>query len=489
MKQLRHTAALSLGLLAATTACQDHEPNPTQVQLKAHSVTPSLVKTLAGFENVEILPLISSDDVLAGSPDFIYGGQPDGAGLLKNPSGPGYIWVTNHEYMRSASRVFLDETFKPTRGEYIVNYNGGVWRLCSATMATPAEHGFGPTFLTAGESGQESMVHAINPFLPADPSNRNRVKPALGKASMENAVPLPQAAFPGKTVIIIGEDDSNGQLVAYVSDRVGDLDGGKLYQLRRTNLDPVETHMALGGSYDVEFAEVENAAQLTGAQIAARSVENKAIQFARVEDVDYRKSGGGREVFFTATGVSQSDGRTPVDGKTMWGRVYCLKMDENNPLKGRLSIIADGSVDPGNNIVNPDNLCVTQQYVYIQEDGDSFYEENKHDGRVWQYNLASGELKPMLEMNHRRNDPAFNAKYNTVRANLLSSWEYGAMVDISELVGVPNTFMLNLHPHTWRELKFAGADKSGLTNTSSITGSGGAFAEGGQTVILRGVMK
>ena len=136
MKQLQHTTLLSAALLALAAACQDHEAVPTQVKLQAHSVTPPLVGALAGFENIEILPLIGSDDVLPGSPDFVYGGQPDGAGLLKNPAGPGYIWVTNHEYMRSASRVQLDETFKPVSGEYIVNYNGGVWRLCSATMAT-----------------------------------------------------------------------------------------------------------------------------------------------------------------------------------------------------------------------------------------------------------------------------------------------------------------------------------------------------------------
>jgi hypothetical protein len=134
-------------------------------------------------------------------------------------------------------------------------------------------------------------------------------------------------------------------------------------------------------------------------------------------------------------------------------------------------------VDPGNSIVNPDNLCVTQNYVYIQEDGDSYYLENKHDGRVWQYNMGSKELKPMIEMNHRRDDPAFNAKYNTANNNRLSSWEYGAMIDISDLVRIPNTFLLNIHPHTWLDAKFANADGSGLITNQ----------EGGQTVIVTGI--
>ncbi len=148
---------------------------------------------------------------------------------------------------------------------------------------------------------------------------------------MENAVPLPQTAYPGKTVIIIGEDDGNGQLIAYISDAVGDLDNGKLYVLKRTNDDPVETSMTFAGHYDVEFVEIENAKTLTGAQIAAKTVEKKAIQFARVEDLDYRKDGKGREVCFAATGVSEADKVTPVWTKTMWGRVYRLTMDEKIP--------------------------------------------------------------------------------------------------------------------------------------------------------------
>jgi hypothetical protein len=31
-------------------------------------------------------------------------------------------------------------------------------------MATVAENGFGPLYLTCGESGEESRTHGINPF-------------------------------------------------------------------------------------------------------------------------------------------------------------------------------------------------------------------------------------------------------------------------------------------------------------------------------------
>ncbi|WP_026995795.1 hypothetical protein [Flectobacillus major] len=484
------SSLLALGLCSCSNSDDNSAPT-TSVVLKDYSTNPSLVKTLSGFEGVKINTLISSDDKLADSPNFVFGAQPDGAGLIKNPSGEGYILINNHEILRSVSRVYLDKTFQPKKGEYILDGDGGTWRLCSATMATPEIHGFGPMFLTAGESGAESMVHAISPL--ADISGKkdaSRVLPALGKASMENAVPLPKDAFSGKTVVIIGEDDSNGQLIAYVSNTVGDLKDGKLYFLKRTNNDPIETNIQLGQQYDVEFVEIENAKSLTGAQIAALSVEKKAIQFARVEDVDYGKGSASknRDVYFTATGVSQSDKKTPVDGKTMWGRVYHLALDASNPLKGKLEIVVDGVTDPGNSIVNPDNICVTQNYVYIQEDGDSFYADNKHDGRVWQYNIATKTLKPFIEMNHRRTDATFNAKYNTVNSNLLSSWEYGAMYDISDLVGIPDTFILNVHPHTWRDMKYSNADGSNSTVAKNITDSStGSYAEGGQVLIISGV--
>lgn len=100
--------------------------------------------------------------------------------------------ITNRETMKSGLRVFLDETFKPIKGEYIVDGICGIIRLCSATLAMPEIHGFGPIFLTAGESGEENMVHTIDLLGSINDKNRtDRVLPALGKASMENVVPLP----------------------------------------------------------------------------------------------------------------------------------------------------------------------------------------------------------------------------------------------------------------------------------------------------------
>lgn len=460
------------------------ENNP--VVLANHSKTPAFVYAMPGFENMEILSLISSEDILEGTPEFVFGGQPDGAGFMKDPSGEGYLMITNHEIMKSVSRVYLDKTFKPVKGDYIVDGIGGITRLCSATLAQPQVHGFGPVFLTAGESGEESMVHAIDPLGSTDlKSSPDRVLPALGKASMENAVPLPMDVSNGKTLILIGEDQgygsnhqSAGQLLMYVGDR-GDLQNGKLYALKRTSGGYTEMDMTKGSEYDVEFVEIPDAKNLTGAQINQVNMDLGSIRFSRVEDVDYRKGAAkGNEIYFTATG--QASGGSPVAGYTMWGRVYKLVLDKNGMLTGTLSVAAEGDSNPGHNLINPDNICVTENFVYIQEDGDSYYADAKHDSYIWQYKMADGTYKPWLNMKHNRHDSEWQEKYNQ-SGNLqkFGSWEFGAMEDISDLVGVPNTFSVNIHSHTWQNDAFKDADKAGV-NTNK---------EGGQVVIIRNVEK
>lgn len=492
MMKVSQSIAALLFAAAVFQSCNDDKDNTENtvnenIKFENLSKEPAFAFGMSGFEDLKITTLISSSDVLAGSPNFVFAGQPDGMGIMKDPASDGYLMITNHEITQSVSRVYLDKTFKPVKGEYILNGIGGMTRLCSATLATPQEHGFS-AFLTAGESGEESMVHAINPMAAASQaSDKTRVKPALGKASMENAVPLPKDISNGKSYILIGEDQSYstshqsaGQLIMYVANTQGDLDNGKLYSLKRTDNNTTETNMSKGSQYDVEFVEIPNAKNLTGAQINQKNLDINAIRFSRVEDVDYRKGAGkGREIYFTATGES-SDGVTPKPGLTMWGRVYKLVLNESNMLTGKLEVVAEGDSNPGNNLINPDNLCVTENFVYIQEDGDSYYPAAAHDSYIWQLNISTKQYKPWLNMKHNRNDAAWQTAYNQ-SGNLqkFGSWEYGAMIDVSDIIGVPNTFAVNIHSHTWQKDAFKNADGAGV-NTNK---------EGGQIILIRNVQK
>ena len=328
-------------------------------------------------------------------------------------------------------------------------------------------------FLSTGESNVNAMTHAIDPVAAAIAEDASRKKPALGKFSGENAVPLSKAAYPGKTVIILGEDDANGQVYLYVSNTPGDLDNGTLYALRRTNLNQIETDMQKGNTYPVEFVEVPDAKNLTGPEIEALNASLKSIQFARVEDLDYRKGNAtaNRELYFVATGISG------VPEKTYWGRVYRLKLDAASPLSGTLEIIEDGDLNPGNEIINPDNLCVTENYVYIQEDGDSYFPGATHNSLVWQYDIAKGTKKRMIDF---KNKTLGGTKYNPNNDQRFGTWEWGAMIDISDIIGEPNTFLINAHSHTWVE-------GERFHNPAKATGNIQSYKAGGQTLILKGV--
>ncbi|WP_295126285.1 hypothetical protein [uncultured Chitinophaga sp.] len=457
---------ITLGLAAgfALSACSDKDKPTTttnaDIVLKNHSATPAFVTKKNGFETLEIFSLIGSDDVLTESPSFIFGGSADGTALLKQDDK--YLMLVNHEDNFAVSRITLDKTFKPVKGEYILNSDGGQWRLCSATLATPAEHGFGPIYLTSGESSVESYTNGIDPFAATTAAAGKHELPALGHWSAENAVPLPKKAYKDKTIIIIGDDDSGaaaGQLAMYIGNSVGNLNSGSLYMLKRKDNDQVETNVKVGQTYEVEFVKVDNYETKTGAAINAEVDVLKALKFGRVEDIDYRKgsSATGREVYFNVTGQDKS-GFNADGSRTKFGRTYRLVMDATNPLKGTLEVILDGDDKTGiaKDFQNVDNICVTENYVYIQEDSNTYGEET-HDGYIYQYDIKSKQLKIVLEIDHHRN-AADAATYGSNPTTKKGSWEFGALVDVSDVTGVPNMFTLAVQPHSWTGTKYAGVD-------------------------------
>ncbi|WP_245869975.1 hypothetical protein [Pedobacter ginsengisoli] len=447
-----------------------------QVVLKDYSVTPVLLKKLSGFENLELFSLFSSEDKFPESEGYTFGGSADGAGLVKNPAG-GYVMMVNNEDNYSVSRISFNNNLKPVKGEYAINSDGGQWRLCSGTMVTKEENGFGPFYLSVGESAVEAQTHKLNPLVSGKQSGTATA--GLGHWSGENAVPLNKDAYTGKTVIVMGEDAddaSGGQVVLYVANTVGDLDNGTQYMLKRTDGNQKETDMKVGSSYDVEFVKIENHKTITGAQIQAMVDPLKAIKFGRVEDVDYRKgsAANSREVYFNVTGQAAT-GFNADNSRTVFGRTYKLVLNASDPTKGKLECILDGDdkSGPAKEFQNPDNICVTTNYVYIQEDSNTYGGET-HDAYIYQYNIATKEVKKVVEIDHRRSDPKFKA--TAAKGN----WEYGALVDISDVIGIPNTFTLCIQPHTWREDAFKGKDGGSKRPDEN---------QGSQVVIIKGLAR
>jgi hypothetical protein len=384
----------SVIIAAIAASCTDDAPiapGPVSsaVAFKNRSVTPPLIKNV--MSGASAFALLSSEDRLAQSPNYTFGGSTDGAGLLRNADGT-FTLVVNNEDNFAVSRVTLDSTFAPVRGEYLLTSDNAKFRLCSATLVTPEEHGFGPLFVTAGESSVESQIYALDP---KGSANSARALTALGHWSAENAVPLPKQAYSGKTVVVIGDDDSGtfgGQLALYVGTALGDLDNGKLYVLARNTGNVRERDMVAGQTYDVTFREIPNAKTLTGAQMNSAAQAASALVFGRVEDVDYRKGGTGREVYFNVTGQNNT-GVNADNSRSKYGRIYKLLLDATDPTRGTLEVLLDGDdrTGPAKGFQNPDNVLATTNYLYLQEDPNEYGDET-HDSYMWQYNLLTKEL-------------------------------------------------------------------------------------------------
>ncbi|GAA4239471.1 hypothetical protein GCM10022291_33910 [Postechiella marina] len=419
------------------------------------SKTPSLVKVTSDFSNLKITPIISSEDIIPNSPDFVYGSMADGAGLLAEADGT-FTLINNIEADYSIARIKLTEDLKPYYGEYILNAAAtGSTAQCSGSMVTPEEHGFGPLYLSGGEWGGASKgVFATDPYKSADDAGTAKLLPALGQWSTENAVVLNKNAYPNNTVVVIGDDDSGGDvpqghLGVYVGSQ-GDLEGGKLYTIKVTSPGiTYEVDMVEGTEYDVEFVELTEKSSVEDLNADAKA--KGAMGFVRVEDIDWKKGTAtdNREIYFCATGRDKAEF---VDKGTVSGRIYKLVFNENDPIgSAKITCVLDGDVVGGKaeGFLSPDNILVTENYAYIQEDPAIGNDVNgsapkDHYARLYQYNLNTGDLKVVLECNQ-----VYAEKLGYGSAS--SRWEITGMIDVTDIVNNgKNSFLLITQNHGWK---------------------------------------
>lgn len=471
-------AVLAVGLLSCKK--EDTKVETSKVVLAAHSKTPSFLKLDAAFSNVNVYPLLSSEDALSGSPDFVYGSMADGAGLLKNADGT-YTLINNIEADYSIARITLDETFKPIKGEYILNAAATAnTAQCSGSLITPEEHGFGPFYLSGGEWGGASKgVFVTDPQKDAATAGSASMLTALGQWSTENAVAIGKDAYADKTVIFIGDDHSNnttpsGQLGMYVGAR-GDLNGGKLYGMKVTTAGiNFEMDMKEGQTYDMEFVQLNE----TNIDLLDAEAKQKGVMgFSRLEDIDWRRGSAAnqREIYFAVTG-RKKDG---LKGKgTIYGRIYKVTLNDTDPTKaGKITCVLDGDNLTGvaKTFHSPDNILVTENYAYIQEDPNGYPDtpEKTHYARLYQYNLTTGELKTVLECDQAS---AAAAGYGITT----KSWELTGMIDISDIIGKPETFILITQNHGWNNDNFTDPKANpDLTNRT----------EGSQLFVVEGLKR
>ncbi|WP_157514731.1 alkaline phosphatase PhoX [Mangrovimonas sp. TPBH4] len=458
-------ACVGLGLLSFVSCNDDDNSNnePTnEVVLQSHSQSPVLLELTPEFSDVNIYNLLTSEDQLVNTPNFIYGSMADGAGLIKNADDT-FTLINNIEADYAIARISLDETFKPVGGEYILNSQATASTAqCSGSLITPEEHGFGPLYLSGGEwGGSSNGVFLTDPFKSTGGASTAQMLPAMGQWSTENAVAIGKDAYPGKTVVFIGDDHSDnavpsGQLGMYVGNQ-GDLEGGSLYGLKVTDANVTfEMDMVEGQSYAMEFVQLEE----TQLDLLDAEAKSKGVMgFSRLEDIDWRRGSAenNREIYFCVTGRSKPD----LEGKgTFYGRVYKVTMNPNDPTgAGTITCVLDGDKLSGKakSFHSPDNILVTENYAYIQEDPNGYYDtaDKTHYARLYQYNLNTGALKVVLECDQ---ETAEGLGYGSAT----SAWEITGMIDISETIGKDDTFLVITQNHGWEP-----ADGSAFTDPNA----------------------
>ncbi|TXE11914.1 phosphatase [Seonamhaeicola algicola] len=415
------------------------------------SKSPTLLKATNDFVGIKISTLLSSEDVIPNTPDFVYGSMADGAGLLAENDGT-FTLINNIEADYAIARIKLNKNLRPVAGEYILNASATAETAqCSGSLITPEEHGFGPLYLSGGEWGGASKgVFVTNPYKDVADAGTGEMLTNFGQWSTENAVVIGKDAYADKTVAFIGDDHSDnsvpsGQLGMYVGDR-GDLDGGKLYGLKVTTAGiDFEVDMVEGTEYNAEFVE------LTEREISALDAECKTkgvMGFSRLEDIDWRRGSAAnqREIYFAVTGRNKAD----LVGKgSLLGRVYKVVLNETDPTGAcKITCVLDGDIDGGkaDGFHSPDNILVTENYAYIQEDPNGYASLNADIvgyAKLYQYNLATGELKTVLECDQ---DRAAGLGYGTTSSN----WEITGMIDVTDVVNNgDNTFLLITQNHGW----------------------------------------
>ena len=224
--------------------------------------------------------------------------------------------------------------------------------------------------------------------------------------------------------------------------------------------------MTEGQAYNMEFVQLtETNIDLLDAEAKTKGV----MGFSRLEDIDWRRglAANNREIYFAVTG-RKKDG---LKGKgSAYGRIYKVVLNENDPTAaGTITCVLDGDNLTGTAKAfhSPDNIVVTENYAYIQEDPNGYPDtpDKTHFARLYQYNLVTGELKTVLECDQ---EAAAKLGYGTTAKN----WEITGMIDISDVVGKPETFLLITQNHGWTNDKFtdpkANPDLTNRTEGSTL---------------------
>jgi len=426
--------------------------------------------------------------------EFLFEGLPDGIGLSPGTGGAGTVDVyVAHEQTSvpffgtadfqdgSVSRLTLDTFTGAVLGaDVALPPDAGYLRLCSASMAGPAEGLTRFTFFANEEANDIVPVPEGAPY-GADPAvapNRQAGYAValdvgsgeftqiagLGRLNHENTVVIPGG---WSRHALLTTDDTfsapSAQLYLYLASQETHIwqDKGSLWAFRVTRTDegPIDADDSFNGANDYldlqpgeswqgQFIRVpkEIAKGQTGdapqAALEQWSNDNNVFQFIRLEDLAYDKNDP-RTVYIADTGSTRvipdagtgrmTRGPGGTVGRADNGRVFKMVFNEANPRRvDSFSVFADGDATTAPEFVpmrSPDNMGTSSNSLMVQED--------TSNAKIWRYDFSTATWSVVATVN----DP---------------SGESSGIVDGTDWFG-PGSWVLDVQAHgTYVDQELAG---------------------------------
>ena len=162
---------------------------------------------------------------------------------------------------------------------------------------------------------------------------------------------------------------------------------------------------------------------------------------------------------------------------TFAGRIYKVELNDNDPTApAKITCVLDGDKVGGiaSGFHSPDNVLVTENYIYIQEDPNGISGKTGF-AKLYQYNIETGVLRTVLECDQ---DAAEAAGYGTTG----STWELTGMIDVSDITGQDDTFLLITQNHGWEP-----ADGSAFTDPDAVAQVDLSIKEGSMLYLVKGL--
>jgi hypothetical protein len=416
-------------------------------------------------DGVKIEPILSTGDVVAGPKDvrkkYQMTGIPDGLGAFRD--GGMLNVLMNHELEAEAppdvgarvSWLAIDpETLDVKSASYPITGREGFLRFCSSTFRYIDGK---PLYFTGEEStddgsltkdttdgmgrGGSSIVLNAN-------TGEHRQTRHFGLLPHENIVPvkgLERADLltteDGDAQVATKDADpavNEAQLYSYIAPTFGGAisgDHGSLYAWKANpgqgqDDDPSTDDIAQGETLEGHFVRISKKDNTDADALEAAVQAKDAFDFVRLEDAAVSKAKP-NVVYINDTGSLGSE--------SGHGRLYKLKIDEDDPRDASLILLIDGdtSKDPVQ-MTNPDNLDTSKSSIVIQEDRNDEYRQSDDPGggygRVLVYDLETEKLRAV-------------ARVNTPSNAEPGEWESSGVINASKLLG-EDQWLLDVQAHS-----------------------------------------